>query len=152
MRKAMLLLAALGLVSSLWAADVVVGTWILNPAHTKVTGSVTAMSSGKITFKAKENGVTAAYDNVNAGKAIHAEFTALYDGKDYPLKGDPDCDTISLRKIDDYTLAYLYKKGAKEVISERSVISKDGKKATVTFKGKDQKGQDFTIVTVWEKQ
>jgi hypothetical protein len=152
MRKAMLFLAVLGLVGLLWAADPVVGTWILNPAHTKVTGSVTAMSSGKITFKAKENGVTAAYDNVNTGRAIHAEFAAQYDGKDYPLKGDPDCDTVSLRKIDDYTVEYLYKKGGKEVISERSVTWKDGNKATVTFKGKDQKGQDFTIVTVWEKQ
>jgi hypothetical protein len=152
MRKVMLFLAVVGVAGTLLAADLVIGTWVLNPAHTKVTGSATAMSSGKAIFKAQGDGVSAVYDQVSAGSAAHGEYTAKYDGKDYPLKGDPRCDTVSLRKIDDYTLDYLFKKNGETVISERSVVSKDGKRATVTFKGKDQKGQDYTIVTVWEKQ
>ena len=36
MRKALLLLAVLGLMSSLWAADPIIGTWKLNIAKSKL--------------------------------------------------------------------------------------------------------------------
>src|SRR5437016_6399030 len=31
------------------------------------------------------------------GKAVHDEWTGMFDGKDYPVKGDPDSDARSYR-------------------------------------------------------
>jgi hypothetical protein len=88
----------------------------------------------------------------SAGKSSHMEYSAKYDGKDYSVKGSPTFDTVSLRKIDKNRQDRLYKKGGKEVYSEHAVLGKDGRTGTVTQKGKDAKGQDFTVITVWEKQ
>jgi len=141
------------LVGLVWGADPFIGTWKLNPSKTKVTGPGSAYKSGTATFVTQENGVKFTYDIVNGeGKSIHGEYAAKYDGKDYPITGDPDADTVSLRKTDDHTVDYLYKKAGKEVMSERAVVAKDGKTATVTFKGKNPKGEEFTTDTVWDKQ
>jgi hypothetical protein len=153
MRKAMLLLAVFGLVGLAWAADPYVGTWKLNPTKTKVTGSGSADRSATAIIESQENGIKLTFDGVDAaGKPIHMEFAAKYDGKDYSVKGYATIDTVSIRRINNDTHDRLYKKGGKEVLSEYAVASKDGRKGTVTQKGKDEKGQAFTVVTVWEKQ
>jgi hypothetical protein len=35
------------------------------------------------------------------GKALHSEWTGKYDGKDYPVTGDPISDARSYKKIND---------------------------------------------------
>jgi hypothetical protein len=153
MRKIIFVLAVLGLVGFVWGADAHIGTWKLNPAKTKVTGPGPTYQTGTATFEAQENGFKLTYDQVTAdGKTVHGEFAAKYDGKDYPVKGDPDTDAVSMRRINDRTFDYIYKKAGKEVMREHDVISSDGKTANVTFKGKSPKGEDYTVATVWEKK
>jgi hypothetical protein len=86
------------------------------------------------------------------GKAVHAEFIGNNDGKDYAVTGLPDADTISLRRIDAYTIDCSYKKDGKAVKKERVIVSKDGKRATVFRNGADSTRLDFTIVSVWDKK
>lgn len=153
MRKTMLFLAVLGFVGLVWAGDPYVGIWKLNPTKTKVTGSGSADVNATSTISGQENGMKLTYDGVDdSGKPTHLEFDAKYDGKDYSIKGNPAIDTISIRKINNNTQDRLYKKGGKEVWSQHAVVSKDGRTGTVTQKGKDAKGQAFTVVTVWEKE
>ncbi len=40
------------------------------------------------------------------GRAIHASWAAIYDGKDYPVTGNPDVDTISVTKVNPYTIEH----------------------------------------------
>jgi hypothetical protein len=66
-------------------------------------------STAKIS--AIENGVKFTYDTVNAeGMASHGEFTAKFDGKDHAIK-DSNTDSVLVKKIDPYTLEYLFKSG-----------------------------------------
>ena len=133
------------------AADPHVGTWKLNVAKSKFHGP--ADNSSTATFTAKDNGISLVVDGVDAnGKASHSEFTAKYDGKDYPLTGDPGTDTVSLKKIDANTWSEVLKKAGKEVGTGRNAVSKDGKTMTRTTKGKDAKGQAFNNTTVYDKQ
>jgi hypothetical protein len=153
MRKLMLLLAVTGLASTLWAADYFTGNWKLHPAKTKVTGAAQAFKSGTATFTSQNNGYKMVYDAVNGeGKALHVEVTVKFDGKDHTVAGDPSFDAFSARRVDDFTEDRVLKKGGKEVATERVVVSKDGKMATVTEKSKDAKGQDVIVTTVWIKQ
>jgi hypothetical protein len=145
MRKAMLLLTVLGLACTLWAADPFVGTWKMNAAKSKSTiqdMTLTIAAQGD-SFKCVQ---TLAYAD---GKTTHRSWTDKYDGKDYPMTGDPTVDTISVTKPDANTVKYLFKKNGKGVFSGRSVISKNGKIMT-DVGGAMGQATDSTVVM--EKQ
>jgi hypothetical protein len=44
------------------------------------------------------------------GKPVQTEWTGMFDGKDYPLSGDPNADSRSYTKINDHTLELTNKK------------------------------------------
>jgi hypothetical protein len=131
------------------AADPHVGTWKLNIAKSKASRA----ASSTLIMKAQNNGLKCASDFVDSeGKATHAEWAAKYDGKDYPVKGNPDVDAISLTKIDANTVDYVQKKSGKEVQRGRTVVSTDGKTYALTGKAQNSKGQDVTFTAVFDKQ
>jgi len=90
--------------------------------------------------------------NDGDGKPSHGVWTGKFDGKDYPVTGDPSTDTRSYKKVDDHTLTFINKKGDKVTISGRGVVSADGKTRTVTITGTDSKGTKFTTTAVYDKQ
>ena len=86
------------------------------------------------------------------GKPTHNEWTGKFDGKDYPVTGDPATDARSYKVVDDHTLELTIKKGGKVVLSGKVVTSADGKTRTVTTKGKDAEGKKFENIAVYDKQ
>jgi hypothetical protein len=74
-----------------------------------------------------------------------------YDGKDRPQSGNPDADTLSLKRIDAYNVEFSQKRAGKVVSTGTRTISKDGKTMTITTKGTDAKGQVINTVEVFEK-
>jgi hypothetical protein len=147
----MLLLAVFGLVSTAWAADPFVGTWKVNIAKSKLPSPVPKSQI----FKCVAQGDTFkwTFETVGAdGKVTQSEWSGKYDGKDYPVKGDPTVDTTSLKKTDVYSLVDIDRKAGKEVGRYQVTVSKDGKAMTATGKVKDAKGQETTIVVVADKQ
>ncbi len=134
------------------ADDPFVGTWKLNLTKSKYNPGP-APKSAKAKIESQENGIKVIGDGVNAeGKTTHFETTAKFDGKDYPIVGNPTLDTISLKKIDANTIIMAGKRGGKEVGTQRMVISLDGKTMTVTAKGRNAQGQEVNNTVVYEKQ
>jgi len=86
------------------------------------------------------------------GKPTHAEWTGKFDGKDYPLTGDPNADTRSYKKIDDRTTELTNKKAGKVTTTAKIVISADGKTRTVTISGTDAKGNKVEATAIYDKQ
>jgi hypothetical protein len=86
------------------------------------------------------------------GKSTHNEWTGKFDGKDYPVTGDPNSDMRSYKKVDDRTLRVTVKKDGKVTASGRIVVSADGKSRTVTVSGTDPEGKKFTNKSVYDKQ
>jgi hypothetical protein len=129
-----------------------VGTWKLNLAKSKYSPGP-APTSQTLKLEAAEDGVKYTADGIGPdGKPTHAEFTAKYDGKDYPFKGNPDADSISYKRIDANTVEAVTKKNGKTTVTAKVVISKDGKTRTLTMTGKDAKGQDVKNTVVYDKQ
>jgi hypothetical protein len=92
-------------------------------------------------------------DGVDAdGKPAHNEWVGNFDGKDYPVTGDPMFDTRSYKKVNDNTLSMIIKKDGKSVMTGKVVVSADGKSRTVTTWNKDAKGKKVTAVAVYDKQ
>jgi hypothetical protein len=56
-----------------------------------------------VTVESQDDGLKVTAHATNAeGQPIHYEFSAKYDGKDFPITGNAEADTISIKEIDDY--------------------------------------------------
>ncbi len=147
-----LLLVALVLNVSAAPADEHSGTWKMNPAKSNYSpGPAPKSITVKIVSDADNMKLTS--DGIDAaGKPTHVEYTAKYDGKDYPIIGIPNADTVALERLDASTIRSTTKKADQVVMTVTSVISKDGKTRTATFKGKNAEGLDVNNVVVYDKQ
>ena len=134
-----------------FAADAFIGTWKLNEAKSKI--AVGSLKNTTVVYEAAGDSVKVTTDGTDGdGKPSHSEWTGKFDGKDYPVTGDPSTDTRSYKTVNDHTLAFTNKKGDKITISGRGVVSADGKTRTVTITGTDSKGKKFTSTVVYDKQ
>ena len=147
-----LALVALSAASFPQGNDLIVGTWELNVAKSKFSPGPGPKSETRTyvvagaDIKATSNGID------RDGKSTTAEWTVNYDGKDRPQTGNPDADTLSLKRIDANTTKFTQKKSGKVVITGTRTISKDGKTMTITTKGTNAKGQTINNVEVFEKR
>jgi hypothetical protein len=140
------------LVGSLIAADAAIGTWKLNVAKSRYSPGPPPKSA-IFTYEAIGEGIRRTGETVNAdGQTISFEYTAQYDGKDYPIRGNPNADTVSLKRVNDRTVEATLKKNGKVTTTVRRVVSSDGKTLTLTMTGTNAQGQTVNNVTVYEKQ
>ena len=153
-RTCMLGLAVLfAAVTVCFASDdaAVMGTWKLNEAKSKIGAG--APKNTKVVYEPAGDSIKVTVEGVAAdGSATHSEWTGKFDGKDYPVTGDPAADTRSYKKVNARTLALTNKKDGKAVITGKIVVSADGKTRTVTISGTDAKGKKITSSAVYEKE
>jgi hypothetical protein len=136
-----------------YAQDPGVGSWTVDVAKSKYNPSNLAPKSVMVKANAAGNGINVVVDVVDsAGKRLHYEYTAMYDGRDVPVKGDPARDTTALKRIDDLTFEQVNKKGGKTATISRFVYAKDGKSRTQTTTGTTPEGQKVNNTVLWLKQ
>ena len=134
------------------AADQQSGTWKMNPAKSKYSPGP-APKSVTVKVDSDENNIKITADGTNAdGSPTHVEYSAKFDGKDYPITGVPNADTISVKRINATTIQSTSKKAGQVVMTVTSTVSKDGRTRTSTFKGKDPQGNDVNNVVVYDKE
>src|SRR5262245_22957064 len=143
-----LVLAGVGLC---FAADPNMGTWKLNEAKSKLNPA--AGKNTTVVYAAAGDSVKVTVDGVDKdGKPTHNEWTGKYDGKDYPVTGDPTQDMRSYTQVDAKTLGLTVKKDGKVTLSGKIVVAADGKSRTVTLTGTDAAGKKVESLTVYDKQ
>ena len=129
------------------ADDPNMGTWKLNEAKSKYSPG--AAKNTSVVYEAAGDSIKVTVDGVAAdGKPTHNEWTGKFDGKDYPLTGDPTADTRSYKKIDTRTMELTNKKGGKPVVTGKITVSADGKSRTVAVSGTDASGKKVTRTAV----
>jgi len=134
------------------ANDPMFGIWKLNVSKSTYTPGP-APKSAISKFEPWEDGIKATIDVVaGQGNKIHLEVAAKFDGKDYPIKGSPMADAISLKRVNDRQVDVVEKKDGKIVMTGKSVISADGKTSTVMQTGKDPQGRPINNVVIYDKQ
>ena len=134
-----------------FADDANMGTWKLN--ETKSNLGPGAPKNNSVVYEAAGDNVKVTVDGTDSeGKPTHNEWTGKFDGKDYPVSGDPNSDARSYKKIDDRTLELTVKKGGRTTTSGRIVVSVDGKSRTVTTSGTDATGKKVSSSAVYDKQ
>lgn len=135
------------------AGDPIMGTWKLNVAKSTYSPDPPPKSSTHTYELYGQEGVKFSVEGVDAaGNRTSIQYTAYYDGKDYPVTGSSEFDTVALRRIDAYTTELVNKKAGKVVYTRTRVLSKDGQVLTITSRGTNPKGQAVNNVAVFEKQ
>lgn len=134
-----------------FAQDPNIGTWKLNEAKSHMPPELAKNTT--VVYEAAGDNVKVTIDGTDRdGKPIHSEWTGKFDGKNYPVTGNPALDSRSYKKIDDHTMVTTNMKGSKVVISARIAISADGKMRTVQVTQTDSTGKKITGTAVYEKQ
>jgi hypothetical protein len=134
------------------AADPVVGTWQLNLAKSKFSPGPAPKTDTR-TYTESADGITMTWKSVAAnGKEINAKSTFKTDGKDYPITGTPNFDTLTLKRVDSSTVHSIQKRGGKVVGETTRTISKDGKELTLASKGTGADGVAFDNVMVYDRK
>jgi hypothetical protein len=151
MRSLRLLVVVMALSVGLLAADSPFsGTWKLNPstwnaASPAPKSSLAHVDADANIFKVSQEIVG------NDDKSQTVGFEAKFDGKDYPVTGDPDTDTVSIHRINTRQITLTYKKAEKVVSKDVAAVSPDGKTTKLTYtdyrQSKPQKGS-----CIFEKQ
>jgi len=128
-----------------------IGTWKLNETKSKF-GPGSAKNS-TVVFQAVGDEIKITTDGVDSqGKPIHREWKGKFDGKDYPLSGDPNSATRAYKVVNDRTMEGTDKKNGKVMTTARIVLSADGKTRTVTVNGTNAAGKPVHSVAVYDKQ
>src|SRR2546430_125807 len=77
--------------------DPMVGTWKVNLSKSTYSPGPPPKSTIN-KFEPWEDGMKATIDIVDAqGEKIHSEAAVKFDGKDYPIKGSPIADAVSVK-------------------------------------------------------
>jgi hypothetical protein len=133
------------------AADPFTGTWKLNEGKSKVAAGT--VKNTTVTYEMTGDSIKVTLDGAAAdGKATHDEWTGKFDGKDYPVTGNPMTDTRAYKKINDHTLEATGKKGDKVVLTAKITVSADGKTRTVVATQTTADGKKVTSTAVYDKQ
>ena len=134
-----------------FAQDPNIGTWKLNEGKSKIAPGM--MKNNTVVYTAEGDSIKCVTDGTAGdGSPLHTEWTGKFDGKDYPLTGDPSADMRSYKKVNDHTLTIENKKGGKATTSGKIVVAADGKSRTVTVSGKDKDGKKVSGTSVYDKQ
>jgi hypothetical protein len=138
--------------SAAGAVDPVVGTWKLDLAKSRFNPGPAPKTQTRA-YVATADGIDLMYTGVAAdGSAVNGKSSFKYDGKDYPITGSADYDTLSLKRIDANTIESTQKKAGKPVGKTVRTVSSDGKVLTLKSKGTDAKGKSYDNVMVFDKQ
>ncbi len=133
------------------AANPNLGTWKLNEAKSKISPGTPKNLT--VVYEAAGGDIKGTIDGVDGqGKPTHNEWTGKFDGKDYPVTGDPNSDARAIKQIDEHNYELTVKNGGKVTMTGKAVISADGKTRTVTVSGTNAKGEKVTSTAVYDKQ
>ena len=137
---------------TLWSTDPAIGTWKLNTAKSKYIPGP-APKSATITYVETPNGIKRTGESIDAdGNKSSFEYTANYDGKDYPVSGSELFDAIALQRFSDNTVEATLKKSGKVVSTVRRFVPKNAKTMTLTISGTNAQGHKMINFAVYDRK
>lgn len=127
------------------------GTWKMNDGRSTLVPGMP--KNNTVVYEPEGMNVKVTIDGTDhASNATHSEWTGKFDGKNYPVTGDPNSDSRSYTIKGIHELDFRVTKGTTVTITGRIVTSDDGNSRTVTANGTDAQGKNFTSTTVYDKE
>ena len=133
-------------------ADPMLGTWKLNIAKSRYYPGPAPKSQIRV-YETSDEGTKETVTTVNAdGETVKTIFPGIYDGRDYPVTGSSQYDTIALHRIDDYTAEATLKHASRDIAIARRIVASDSKTMTITVRSANSQDPSVDIVAVYDKQ
>jgi hypothetical protein len=133
-------------------SDPVVGTWKLNVAKSTFSAGP-AIKNQTRTYSQSGDKITLVMTTVGAdGKEVTTHTTYQLNGKDFPVTGAPDYDSLSAKRVDSNTAEFTLKKGGKATGTTSRMVSKDGKTLTAKTDVTTATGEKSENVLVFDKK
>jgi hypothetical protein len=126
------------------------GTWKLNIPKSKLLADDTT-TSDVYHVTVNDQDISYGEDWSDAKGSRKASYKGKIDGKDYPLNGDPNADTVAYERVGSNELKGTAKKDGKVVSTSKIVVSKDGKITTVDVTIPVE-GKSLSAVAIYDKQ
>ena len=125
------------------------GAWTLNHAKSTFSGAVPFRRVTK--FEVVGDAIKeSTYTMSTNMPSVVVEYTARFDGNDYPISNSI-LSTVSLKRVDDETVERIGKIQGQVVETETRTVSDDGKVLTVEIKG-NRDGTEYSSIQVYDKQ
>jgi hypothetical protein len=105
------------------------------PGTHDVSGSWLLDKWLELSENAKEVTFEETQDGLNAKDQTGFSYSAKFDGKDYPVQGTPELDTVVLKRINDSTVEEILKYKGKVKNTSQMTVSADGKMMTIEWRG-----------------
>ena len=86
------------------------------------------------------------------GKEVSTHTTYHFDGKSYPVTGNPDYDNLTGKRLNSHMAQFTLKKGDKVIGRSTRTVSKDGKKLTATTHQTLASGDKIDSILVFDRQ
>ena len=129
-----------------------VGTWKVNGAKSRLTGSGIGPSGG-VRVESDGTNYKASVDTTDEkGQPVKFDYEASLDGKPSKVTGSAAIDELSLKRVNDHTIDATGKKGGKVVYTDKRTVSQDGKTYTISRTGTSPDGKKFHATIVFDKQ
>jgi len=133
-------------------SDPVIGTWQLNAAKSTFTNAP-AVKSQTRTYTQSGPSITVVIKTLGAdGKEATTQTTYQLDGKDYPVTGAAQYDSISGKQVNPRTASFTLKKGGTAVGTTTRTVSQDGKHLTSKSSSTSANGEKSESVMMFDKQ
>jgi hypothetical protein len=134
------------------ADDPSVGTWKLNTSESKFSSSPPPQSIVLRIEPSGDNGLKITTETIDAqGKRSVSTFNGNFDSRDFPVTGDPNADSASLKRDDANTTETQNKKSGRITGFFRRIVSRDKKKMTVTKTENNPQGEAIVDIEVFDR-
>lgn len=129
------------------------GVWKLNEAKSRFAKGATKNHTVAYESAGDLDTTKVIVDGTAAdGSATHNEWTGKFNGVYYAVTGDPNSDMRMYSRINSSTLAITGKKDGKTTMTGTIMVSRDGKRRTVTTSGLNAQGKWIRNTAVYDRQ
>ena len=148
-RVALLMLVS---AASIWCADPLVGTWVLNAKKSVYKPGPPPRSQTRV-YREDKDGITATVVTVGAdGKSTTVEYPLNYDGLLHPVTGSADMDSIKMAQVTPQRSESTILHAGRVIASTVRMVSGDGATLTITFNSTAENGDPIRNVQVYDRR
>jgi hypothetical protein len=132
--------------------DAAVGTWRFDAAASTYESGPAPRESTRV-FEVAGDRIRFVHTGISAnGQPFRTEYTAGYDGADYPVEGSARYDTVSQKMIDSHNIDLVFRLKGEVTVITRRTISADGQRMTVVAEGANPDGKRFRNVLIYKRE
>lgn len=132
--------------------DAAIGSWQFHAADSTYESGPAPRESTRV-FERAGDKVRFIHTGLAAnGQPFRTEYTAGYDGSDYPVTGSGRYDTVSQKRIDARTVDLTFRLRGAVTVTARRTVSEDGRQMRIEASGKNPDGKSFRNILIYRRK